>query len=331
MPTGLDFPAREWRSQPWAHVAAEVERLKKANDVVVLAHNYQRPEVQDVADYIGDSLGLAIQASEVDKQHILFCGVDFMAESAVVVNPTKRVIFPNLRASCPMAAMIDAPTLRLMKQQHPEAAVVAYVNTSAEVKVEADVCCTSSNAIKVVNSLPHNEVIMVPDVNLGLYVQRFTDKKVLTYPGYCHVHRDIDLAEVRTRQGEFPQAPLVVHPECNPELIDIADFVASTEGMIHYSRKHASKTILIATEQEMSHRLQREVPGKRFITFKRSYCHAQKTIQFSDVLQALETLEPVVTLPTETIVGARRSIDRMLALGRGEIIFERGAAPVAPA
>src|SRR3989304_3438482 len=232
----------------------EIEKLKK--NCIILAHNYQIPEIQDVADFVGDSLGLCQEAKRVNKPYILFCGVDFMAESAAVLNPDKTVLMPELSAQCPMSAMITPGALRLEKQKYPDAAVVCYVNTSASVKAESDICCTSANAVKVVNSLDENEIIFVPDRNLALYVASNTEKKIIPWNGYCPTHHLILPGDILLEKEEHPAAEILVHPECRPEVVALADKVLSTSGMLKYASQSDSKEFIIGTEIGLLNRLE---------------------------------------------------------------------------
>jgi len=296
-----------------------IQQLKKDRNAVILAHNYQPPEIQDVADFVGDSLGLSVQASRTEADVIIFCGVDFMAESAKVLNPTKKVILPEPQAMCPMAAMCDAETLKEVKAKYPNVAVVAYVNTSAAVKAETDICCTSSNAIKVVGSLDAKRILFVPDCNLGRYVQRFfPDKELIVWPGYCPTHDSITPEDIRKLRSEHPHAVVLVHPECRPEVIDMADKVASTEGMIKFAQKSDAKEFIIATEGEMTYRLGKEVPGKKFYSIPCAVCPTMKMIDLQKVHDSLMNLEPCIELPQEIIDKARIPLERMMEIGRGD-------------
>ncbi|RLF44252.1 MAG: quinolinate synthase, partial [Thermoplasmata archaeon] len=225
----------------------KLEKLKKERNAIILAHNYQRPEIQDVADFVGDSLALAMKAKQTDADVIVFCGVDFMAESAKIINPDKVVLFPDEKAKCPMAAMIDAESVVKLKEKYGYD-VVSYINTSAAVKAVSDICCTSANAVKVVESVP-NGIIFTPDENLGLYVKRFVkDKDIILWPGFCPTHMGISLKDILKLKKEHPQAEVLAHPECTPEVIDIADKVASTEGMVRYAKETEAKEFIVATE-----------------------------------------------------------------------------------
>jgi quinolinate synthase len=296
-----------------------IQQLKKERNAVILAHNYQPPEIQDVADFVGDSLGLSVQASRTDAEVIIFCGVDFMAESAKVLNPGKTVILPEPQAMCPMAAMCDAETLRDVKAMYPGVVVVAYVNTSAAVKAETDICCTSSNAVKVVGSLEAKRILFVPDCNLGKYVQRFfPDKELIVWPGYCPTHEGITPEDISKLKGEHPKALVLVHPECRPEVIDMANRVSSTEGMIKFAQSSEAKEFIIATEGELTYRLGREVPGKRFYPIPCAVCPTMKMISLQKVHDSLLRLEPRIELPDEIIQKARVPLERMMDIGRGD-------------
>jgi len=300
-------------------IQAEIKNWKKKRNAIILAHNYQRPEVQDIADALGDSLALSMKATQTDADIIVFCGVDFMAESAKVLNPEKKVLHPNLAAKCPMAAMIDVEGLRELKQEHPDAVVVGYVNTSAECKTEIDICCTSSNAVKIVKKIPEKKIIFVPDSNLGLYVQRFIkDKEIIFYPGYCPTHVEIRKEDLLALKHQFPDAELMVHPECTPEVIDIADVALSTEGMVKHVKESPKKSFIVGTERNMVYRLRKEIPNKQYIEVPAAICPNMREISLQDVLYSLQNLEPEVTLSEETIRKAKIPLERMVEAGRGD-------------
>lgn len=293
----------------------EILALKKERQATILAHNYQTAEVQDVADLVGDSLELSRAAANLDSKVIIFCGVDFMAETAAILSPEKRVIQPAIGAWCPMAHMITNEQLRDLKSLHPEAAVVCYVNSTAEIKAESDVCCTSANGVQVVNSLSEKEVIFVPDRNLAAYVARHTDKKIIPWNGYCYVHDHLTAKEVRAARVEHAKAEVLVHPECRPEVIDEADFVCSTAGMGKHAIASDAREFIIGTEMGMIHRLKKENPQKEFYPLsKNAICQNMKKTTLDNVLLALKTLNPRVTVPEEIAVKARASIQRMLAI-----------------
>jgi quinolinate synthase len=299
--------------------AERIQELKAQRNAVILAHNYQPPEVQDIADFVGDSLGLSQQAASTDADVIIFCGVDFMAESAKILSPSKKVILPEPDAMCPMSAMCTDLELSMVKEKYPEAAIVAYVNTSAAVKALSDVCCTSSNAVKVVGRMPQEQIIFVPDRNLGAYVQRFhPSKQILLWPGFCPTHDDITVEDIKTLKRQHPQAKVMVHPECTSDVIDIADHVSSTEGMLKYARSCQAQEFIVGTEVDMTHRLSKEVPGKRFIPVPEAICPNMKRTTISSIIKALESLSPEVTLSPETIEAARRPLERMIEIGRGD-------------
>jgi quinolinate synthase len=295
----------------------KIAELKAKHNAIIMAHNYQRPEVQDIADYLGDSLALAKKAIDIDADVIIFCGVDFMAESAKILNPDKTVIIPDPNAKCPMAAQITAEQLAGEKKKYPEASVVAYINTTAELKTEVDVCCTSANAVKVVESLPEPQVIFVPDENLGLYVKRFvTDKELILWPGYCHVHKDLKKEELLDLKQKHPDAEILVHPECRPEVIDVADQVFSTEGMVKHCKESDLHKFIIGTEEGLTHRLKKEIPGKTFIPVRTAVCPNMKKISLDKVVQSLETLEPKIELSDLVMEKAKEPLDRMVNILR---------------
>ena len=298
-----------------AEIIAEIRRLKEERGAVLLVHNYQPDEIQDIADITGDSLELSRAAATRRERVIVFCGVDFMAETAAILSPQKTVLLPAEDAFCPMAQMISAAELRLAKERHPDAAVVCYVNTSAEVKAESDICCTSSNAVKVVNSVKEDEIIFVPDRNLGRYAQRFTKKKVMPWEGFCIVHDRITPAQVRAAREAHPDAVLLVHPECRPEVIDLADHVASTSGIIREVAASGKKEFIIGTEIGILYRLKKECPDKVcFPLDEKGICRNMKKTELEKVRNALLTLRPRVTVPDEIASRARGAIERMLAL-----------------
>jgi len=297
------------------YIQEEILRLKEERQAIILAHNYQPADVQDIADLTGDSLELSRAAATMDGDIIVFCGVDFMAETAAVISPDKIVLLPAQDACCPMAEMITADELNVAKSRCPDAAVVCYVNTSAEVKAVSDICCTSSNAVKVVNSVKEKRVIFVPDRNLGLYVQRFTKKEILPWEGFCVVHDQITPAQVYEAQAHHPGAIVLVHPECRPEVIDTADHVASTSGIIRHVCDSGEKEFIIGTEIGILHRLSRECPSKKcFPLSQAAVCRNMKKTDLKKVRDALMTLQPRITVPETIADPARMAIERMLAL-----------------
>jgi quinolinate synthase len=300
-------------------IARKIEELKKKTNTILLVHNYQIPSIQDVADYLGDSLDLAKKATATDAENIIFCGVDFMAESAKILNPEKNVIIPDIDARCPMAAMVDASGLIKMKEKHPDSEVVSYINTTAEIKALSDICCTSANGVKVVQTLESDVIIFVPDQNLGSYVKRFiTDKEIIVWPGLCPTHHMIRKSQIINLKNRYPKAEVLVHPECRPEVIDVADHVFSTNGMVNYARESETKEFIIGTEKEICYRLKKENPEKEFYPIKTAICPNMKKITLEKVLNSFLTLEPKVTIPDEIMEKAKRPLQRMMSIGRGE-------------
>jgi len=293
----------------------KIAKLKKEKNAVILAHNYQVGEVQDIADYIGDSLGLSQKAAQVDAKVIVFCGVRFMAETAKILSPEKTVLIPDARAGCPMADMITASELREWKKNYPESKVVCYVNTTAEVKAECDICCTSSNAVKVVNSLNADVILFAPDKNLAAYVVRHTKKKIIPWDGYCYVHRYIKARDIREKRNLHPEAEVWVHPECLPEVIDLADKALSTGKMVQEARKTKKKEIIIGTESGIIYRMKKENPTKNFYPARDvAFCFNMKKIDLGKVLRSLENMIYKVEVPLEVSQKARGAIEKMVEL-----------------
>jgi quinolinate synthase len=298
-----------------AQVKRRIRALAKEKDALILAHNYQVPAIQDVADIIGDSLVLSIKASEANCSAIVFCGVDFMAESAKALNPEKKVIVPVPGAICPMAHMVDVEGIRKFRVDHPGIPVVAYVNTTADVKAESDICCTSANAVKVVRSLREKRVLFIPDSNLALYVQsQVPEKEIIPWAGYCHVHQGIGPEQVLALKSKHPKAKFVAHPECAPEVLALADKVASTEGMLRYALEDPATEFIIGTEEGLSYRLSNEVKGKVFYPIPEAICPNMKKTRLEDLERALVDMSPEVTLDPEVIRRNRIPLQRMLAL-----------------
>jgi quinolinate synthase len=296
----------------------KILEFKKKRKAVILAHNYQRPEVQDIADYVGDSLGLALAASEMKAEVIVFCGVHFMAETAAIVCFDKKILMPEVSAGCPMADMITVEKLIKLKSEHPEAPVVCYVNTSAEIKAESDICCTSANSVKVVRSLPEREVIFIPDKYLGTYTQsQLPDKKLILHEGYCPTHAFIFPEHIKEAKTKHPRALVLVHPECRPEVTALADAVLSTGGMLKYVKESAADEFVIGTETGLLYTLQKQNPEKVFYpASEKAVCPNMKLTTPEKVLWSLEDMAALVDVP-EAIAGrARRAIERMLKVGR---------------
>jgi len=295
----------------------EIRRLLDERNAILLAHNYMRDEVQEIADITGDSLALSQQAAQTDKDAIVFCGVHFMAESAAILAPGKTVLLPRLDAGCPMADMITAADLVGFKARYPGIPVVTYVNSSADVKAVSDICCTSANALKVVDSLPEKEIIFTPDRNLGQYVARFSAKKFHFWDGYCPTHERLKAENVIKLKGEHPDALFICHPECNPAVVALADHACSTTGMYDYCRKSPAKRFIIGTEAGILYRLRLENPDKEFIIASPALiCPNMKLTSLEDILAALQTMKPVVTVPEEVRIPAKKALDRMLAVPR---------------
>jgi quinolinate synthase len=306
---------------------SEIQRLKKAKNAIVLAHNYQLPEVQDVADLIGDSLALSKSASQTDADIIVFCGVHFMAETASIISPDKRVLIPDLEAGCSLASTINSSELQAWKNEHPDAVVVSYVNTSAEVKSLSDYCCTSSNAVKVVQGIPsYREVLFLPDLFLGSYVAEITKRKnMYIWPGECHVHAGIKAEDINKMLATFPGAEFLVHPECSCTSsalyhmsrgeLAMTGHILSTEGMMKFAKSSQASRFVVATETGILNRMSKENPGKEFIPVKRdAVCKYMKRITLEKVFHSLARDIYEVKVPREIADKARVPIDRMLAL-----------------
>ncbi len=293
----------------------EIKKLKEQKRAIIMAHNYQTEEVQDIADFVGDSLELSRKAAEVEAEIIIFCGVHFMAETANILAPGKKVILPDLKARCPMADMVTGSDLRWMKAKLPGKRVVAYVNTTAEVKAETDVCCTSANAVKVVSSLPDEEIIFVPDRNLAVYVSQKTGKKLHIWDGYCPIHEDIRPKHIEKMKKKYPQAEVWAHPECRPEVLCLADRVLSTGQMIKEAPKSEAREIIVATETGILHRLQKENPGKKFYPARRrAVCRNMKRISLKKVYRALLLEQPEVIVEESIAIKAREAINQMVQI-----------------
>ncbi|MCL0092208.1 quinolinate synthase NadA [Dehalococcoidia bacterium] len=293
-----------------------LERKKRRN-AIILAHNYQLGEVQDIADFVGDSLELSQKAAETGAEVIVFCGVHFMAETASIISPNKTVLLPDMQAGCPMADMIDADQLRQKKAEHPDARVVCYVNSTAEVKAESDVCCTSANAVRIVRGLKDaGEIIFVPDQYLGHYVMTRAGCEMILWPGYCPTHVRILPQDILRLRKEYPQAKVVVHPECRPEVIALADEATSTSGICRYAGRDDVQELIVGTEMGIIHRLRKENPGKRFIPIsEQAVCPDMKLITLEKILWSLEEMAPEVKVPEEIRLRARAAVDRMLESG----------------
>jgi quinolinate synthase len=292
--------------------------LKKERDAVILAHNYQRGEIQDVADYVGDSLGLSQQAAKTSAKVILFCGVHFMAETASILSPDKTVLIPDLRAGCSLSDMITAESLRAWKKEHPGAVVVSYVNTTAAVKAESDYCCTSGNALKVVESIPKDkEILFVPDMYLGNWVREKTGRIIHLWPGYCGVHSHMSSDRIHELKSQYPKAEVLIHPECGcstPQLMQ-TEHMLSTEGMMRRPGQTETNQFIVATETGILHRLKKQYPSKEFIPISEgAVCGYMKTITLENAVWSLQDMKHEVKVPPELALKARTAIDRMLAI-----------------
>lgn len=302
-----------------AELRDKILDLKKKRNAVILVHNYQLGEVQDIGDFIGDSLGLSQNAAKTNSDVIVFCGVHFMAETASILCPRKTVLLPDIHAGCPMANMLTAEALIEKKKEYPGVPVVCYINSSAAVKAESDICCTSANAVKVVESVEAAEVLFVPDQYLGHYVASKTNKKLILWPGFCPTHARIRPEHIDQLKREYPNAIVVVHPECKPDVIALADRVSSTSGMIRFAKQDDVKEMIVGTESGIIHRLRKENPGKRFIPVtEQAVCPNMKLINLEKILWTLEEMSPEVKVPEDIRFRAIDAVDKMLEIGRAE-------------
>jgi quinolinate synthase len=296
-------------------IIERIQELKQEKKAVILAHNYQIGEVQDIADYVGDSLGLSQKASQVKEDLVVFCGVHFMAETAAILSPEKTVLIPEIKAGCPMADMITAPELMEWKKRYPGRKAVCYVNTTAEVKAECDICCTSSNALRVVDSLAEEEILFAPDKNLASYVARQTEKKIIPWDGYCYVHHFIRSRHIKEKKELYPGAEVWSHPECRPEVIDLSDKILSTGGMVEEAKNTDKKEVIVATEVGIIYRMKKENPDKNFYPAKDlALCANMKKINLDKVLKSLEEMIYKVEVPAEISKKARGAIRRMVQI-----------------
>lgn len=291
----------------------EINRLKKEKNAVILVHNYQRSEIYGVADFIGDSLELSHKAATTNASTIIFCGVRFMAETAKILNPEKTVLIPRQEAVCSLADMATVDEVLRIKKKYPDAAVVGYVNTNADVKALCDVCCTSANAVNVVNSLPQKQIIFLPDKNLGKYVQSKSDKEIILWDGYCAVHHLLDAESLVDFRNEHEGSKIIAHPECRTDILEIADHVCSTGGMAKYAQQSNSSEFIVVTECGMVNKLREDVPGKIFFSFC-NFCPYMKIITLQSVYDALLKNQFEVDVPVKIQTEAKKAIDKMLEL-----------------
>ncbi len=321
------------------NLVEDILRWKSERRAIILSHNYQRPEVQDIADFVGDSLELSRTAAGMECDVIVFCGVHFMAESASILSPDKIVLLPEPEATCPMAAMITVGqprkvwktfpgyevqptfvfphnfTLMDIKAQYPGVPVVAYVNTTADVKAESDICCTSANVVKVIESLPEDRVICIPDRNLSAWAQKNTGKKIISWDGFCHVHDRVTKEDVYKARKEYPDALLMAHPECRIEVLELADHVTSTSGMLRFARSSDAKRFIVGTETGIIHRLKKENPDKEFYPLRKDMiCPNMKKTTLNSVLQSLKEMKHIIKVPEDIRIPARKALDRMLEI-----------------
>ncbi|MBW2650334.1 MAG: quinolinate synthase NadA [Deltaproteobacteria bacterium] len=291
----------------------KIKKLLADRNAILLAHYYQRDEIQDIADILGDSLALSVEAAETTADVIVFAGVRFMAESASILSPDKTVLLPRLDVGCPLADKITVEELKKVKAENPSAKVVTYVNSSAETKAHSDICCTSANAVRIVNSLDTDTVLMVPDGNLARYTAQFTEKEIIPWGGSCYVHDNLSSDKVQKTKDKNPGAPVAVHPECRPEVIEMADFVGSTGGILKFARETDSQKIIIGTEQGIMHQLKKESPGKTFISASGNMiCVDMKRMTLDDILSSLLEMKHVIKVPEEIRVSANLALSRML-------------------
>jgi quinolinate synthase len=292
----------------------KINELKKEKRAVILAHNYQIPEVQDIADFVGDSLELSRKAAETKSKIIVFCGVHFMAESAAILSPEKTVLLPEIKAGCPMADMVTVEALKQKRAEYPEAVMVCYVNSSAAVKAESDICCTSSNAIEIVSSLKSKKIIFIPDKNLGLFVaSKIENKEIILWDGFCPPHQNLTLKEVQSVKRKHPSAKVIVHPECRPEVIELADDALSTSGILKYARACDFKEMIVGTETGIIYRLQKENPKKVFIPASKNFiCPNMKLTTLKSLYNALKDNKNIITVSEKTRIKAKKALDKML-------------------
>ena len=295
-----------------------INELRKQKNAIIITHNYQLGEVQDIADFPGDSRELSMKAADTTADVIVFCGVKFMAETAAILSPEKVVLLPVMESGCPMADMADATDLVKMKKEHPDALVVTYVNSSAEVKALTDVCVTSANAVKIVSSLPAGrEIIFVPDKNLGAYVQKTTGRKMILWPGFCPTHMRITPQSILQKKQEYPDAKVMIHPESRLDVLELADEVLSTGGMCRFAKQADAKKIIVATEIGLIYRLKKENPGKMFIPVtEQAVCPNMKMHRIENVLESLEKMKNRIAVPEKIRVPAEKAIRKMLEMSK---------------
>lgn len=295
--------------------AYEIQKLKEEKNAVILAHNYQIEEVQDAADFVGDSYDLSKKAASSEADVIIFCGVHFMAETAFILSPDKTIILPEINAGCPLADTIDHHDVLKLRHQYPQAAVVCYINSSAAVKAVSDASCTSSNAVRLVNSLPEKQIIFIPDENLGTYVSKQTDKEIIIWKGHCNTHHRVTADDVKKVKEIHPEAPILVHPECRPEVLEKADFIGGTAAIKREAKKSKHNKIIIGTEMGMLYPLKKDNPEKEFFLLsQKMICPNMKLITLDSIYRSLKNMEPIITVPEETASKALQAVNKMLTV-----------------
>ncbi len=298
------------------NIIDKIIKLKNEKNAIILAHNYQPDSIQEIADFTGDSFGLSQKAADLKADVLVFCGVDFMAESAKILSPDKIVLLPEENAICPMARMANVRILKELKKRNPTAAVVSYVNSSAAVKAESDICCTSSNALKIVESLPEEDIIFVPDRNLGHYVQKKTEKNIILWDGFCPTHNRVRAEELKEAKENHPEAVILAHPECRDEILKNADYTGSTAGILDYVKNSKAEQFIIGTEMGLLYRLKKENPEKKFyLLSSQLICRNMKKNSLEKVVVALENLETPVEVEAKVRKKAEKALKRMLASG----------------
>jgi quinolinate synthase len=298
------------------YLLEKLKKLKESREAIILAHNYQNAEIQEIADFVGDSFELSRKAAKTDAEVIVFCGVKFMAESAKILSPNKIVLLPVKDAGCPMADMVNAESLRKMKEKYPKAKVVTYVNSSAYVKAESYVCCTSSNAVKIVETVDAKQIIFAPDKNLGSYVKSKSDKDIILWDGYCPAHNSVTVEDVKRIKDAYPDGKIAIHPECKMNVLKFADYIGSTAGILNYAKNVDSKRIIIGTEEGLIHRLKLENTDKEFIPLKQNFiCSDMKKTSLEDVVRSLENMEFEIEILEEVRSKAQNALSRMLEMG----------------
>ncbi|OGL45436.1 MAG: quinolinate synthase [Candidatus Schekmanbacteria bacterium RBG_13_48_7] len=296
-------------------LAKAIIKLKKERNAIILAHSYQRPEVQDIADFQGDSLGLSQRAVAVKEDVIVFCGVHFMAESAAILSPQKTVLIPEYRAGCPLADMATPEQVLKMRERYPDAVVISYVNTSAAVKAESDCCCTSSNALKVIEHYKDKQIIYLPDQNLAKYAMKKLNRKIILWDGYCFVHhKKITREKVEELIEAHPGIPVIAHPECPPEILELADHITSTSGMIIYVKQSPESEFIVLTESGHKHRIKQEAPEKKCYFIEQAVCASMKLITLESVYNSLKNMQYLVTVTEDIRLRAKKALEKMLEI-----------------